>query len=174
MDSNAEAGPSTSRPHRSSRPSTPTPSTPTSVRAKRRSWFGLASPVIPLSKEKAKDKHRGSSNGTEELELGPVSNGRDNETVKERRREDAQEEEPRERTGHEGDDLLTIDGDLEKTAKKKKRKSGGADEPLVLRMEDLGHKTPARTMSEKTLTVDDVMKTVSHLILSHSESLIIC
>lgn len=93
--------------------------------------------------------------------------------MKERRREDAQEEELRERTGHEGDDLLTIDGDLEKTAKKKKRKSGGADEPLVLRMEDLGRKTPARTMSEKTLTVDDVMKTVSHLILNHSESLTI-
>lgn len=158
MDSNAEAGPSTLRPHRSSSPSTPTPLTPTSARAKRRSWFGLASPVI-LSK----DKRRGSSNGTEELELRPVLNRRNNDTVKGDRSEDAWEEELKE-----SDDLLTIDGNLEETVKKQKKKSGGADEPLILRMEDLGRKTPARTMSEKTLTVDDVMKTVSHLILNYS------
>ncbi|KIR30883.1 ARF guanyl-nucleotide exchange factor [Cryptococcus deuterogattii LA55] len=158
MDSNAEAGPSTLRPHRSSSPSTPTPLTPTSARAKRRSWFGLASPVI-LSKDKAKDKRRGSSNGTEELELRPVLNRRDNDTVKDDRSEDAWEEELKERKGCGSDDLLTIDGDLENTVKKQKKKSGVADEPLILRMEDLGRKTPARTMSEKTLTVDDVMKT---------------
>lgn len=163
MDSNAEAGPSTLRPHRSSSPSTQTPLTPTSARAKRRSWFGLASPVI-LSKE----KRRGSSNGTEELELRPVLNRRDNGTVKEDRSEDAWEEELKERKGCGSDDLLTIDGDLEETVKKQKKKSGGADEPLILRMEHLGRKTPARTMSEKTLTVDDVMKTASHLILNYS------
>lgn len=167
MDSNAEAGPSTLRPHRSSSPSTRTSLTPTSARAKRRSWFGLASPVI-LSKDKAKDKRRGSPNDTEELELRPVLNRRDNDTVKKDRSEDAWEEELKERKGCGSDDLLTIDGDLENTVKKQKKKSGGADEPLILRMEDLGRKTPARTMSEKTLTVDDVMKTVSHLILNYS------
>lgn len=137
------------------------------VRVKWCLWFGLVFLVILFLKEKVKDKCCGSFNGIEELEFGLVLNGWDNEIVKGGRWEDVYEEELRERIGYEGDDLLMIDGDLEKIVKKKKWKFGGVDEFLVLRMEDLGYKIFVRMMFEKMLMVNDVMKIVSYLIFNY-------
>ncbi|WVQ85950.1 hypothetical protein IAT38_008118 [Cryptococcus sp. DSM 104549] len=156
MDSNAEAGPSRPRPATSTPPATPT----TPAKAKRRSWFGFASPVTPLSKEKDQERRRNSVMAAEELELGPVTGGSTGSSggsvfsAALKGDKAAQEEE-----------LLTIDGDLESTVKKKKKKkrrSGGIeeDEMPAMRMDDLGLKAaPSRSVSDKTLTPGDTMET---------------
>ncbi|TYJ52719.1 hypothetical protein B9479_006687 [Cryptococcus floricola] len=144
MDYNPEAGPSRPRPLEATPPSTPT----ASVKAKRRSWFGIASPVTPLGKDKGRDKRRESVASTEELELSPVvTSSRQDESF-------AEGGVPNQRYGQ--DELLTIEGELEQTVKKKKRRSGGVEELQTMRMEDFSSKNSSRNVSDKTVVPSDV------------------
>nr|XP_019051084.1 hypothetical protein I302_01532 [Kwoniella bestiolae CBS 10118]OCF30014.1 hypothetical protein I302_01532 [Kwoniella bestiolae CBS 10118] len=166
--SDAEAGPSQPRP----KPLVPTrpipdppPATPpsTSKSVKRRSWFGLGlgSPSIITGSSSSndtasptkKDRRRSTSSirsNREEVHLEKVVSNE-----KGKGRESFEED----RHGKDEEELLTIDGDPEKTVKKKKRKSKGENEEFeVMRMQDLGgsgsnQQTP-RSTSERTVKVN--------------------
>ncbi|WRT70699.1 uncharacterized protein IL334_007697 [Kwoniella shivajii] len=180
-NSNAEAGPSRSRPPailpvaipvpdpQPLPPSRPIPdippaTPPSTAKSKRRSWFGFGSasgsPSVittptPASVSTKKGRRRSSVSiynaeaGGVDLDLAPViSEGKDKKTLisLNKGKEGEIEEE----------EALTIDGDPEKTVKKKKRGSKDIKENEtyeVLRMQDLSGRSKETTRSTSDQTV---------------------
>ena len=124
----AEAGPS-----RSSTPSTPPPTV-----TRRRSWFSFGSPslstISPTRLEKS--NRRTSHTVDEEVELVAVSPS-------------VSVGNPQEENNGRIEEVLSIDGHVEKTVKRRKSRKGhnGSAEGEALRMADLAKRLPTRKSS---------------------------